>query len=229
MAAILSVLAAGCELDPGDGTSGSDVGLRVRVDDGFDDGGPATPGLIELPRCRGELEGPSPEGPFLDELRATESADPLGSILPTAIDIDRSFFGGGGRGRPVLFASPGLGASRFLGLIAFTLLRRVAWVLEPQVEAFVATVLWARPTVLIARPGDLRTLVGHFDRAAQRQSRLRAILVVEAAVVEATVVEATATEATATEAAVEDRLADAERQEMESHFGLPLASWPAPD
>lgn len=166
--------------------------------------GAGEPGPISLPACRGELDPQvASRGAFAaaassavstavsagpDRLASSvateigELAEALDRALPADLGISDERLASRwtshrrGRERPVLFASPGLDPRRFVALARWSLWRSSAWTLEPQADAFVATALWARPSVLVATTSDLAALAPAFDAAARRQSRLRAVV-----------------------------------------------------
>ncbi len=82
------------------------------------------------------------------------------------------------RGRSIVCAAPDLNLSDTQLLETWTLVRGAAWVLEPDKDAFVETVLWARPTVVWARGRDLELLAPRIGaRKHRRSSRLLSIVV----------------------------------------------------
>ena len=72
----------------------------------------------------------------------------LEEILPAA----------GGGSRPIICAAAALNADTQQDFLAWTLRSGAAWVLEPDVEALVATVLWSRPTLIVAGDRELAIL-----------------------------------------------------------------------
>lgn len=84
--------------------------------------------------------------------------------------------------RDIVCAAPSLTPGAMRQLQAWTLVRGAAWVLEPYADAFVPTVLWARPTIACGSAVDLAPLAGELeDRKHRRHSRLATILAVGAA------------------------------------------------
>ena len=81
--------------------------------------------------------------------------------------------------RPVACAAPDLAVSVSQLVQTWTLARGAAWVLEPHPEAFVATVLWARPSIVFTTAAGLRQLASSFEhRRHRRHSRVEAAIVV---------------------------------------------------
>ncbi|MCG8458885.1 MAG: hypothetical protein MI919_21610 [Holophagales bacterium] len=209
VAALLCALSAGADVELGDGESG---------------GGP---GAVWLPTCRGELEGPRPDPAALAEsllavagrrggegveLRTPAGIESVGSLLIAASTLGRRLPPGLGigRGRAVVFASPACAPPATLGLLAWILASRAAWVLEPHRGAFVATTLWARPSVVAAPAADLRALAEAFGKAERRRSRLKALIQFPEL-------------GGAGIAAVSQ---GGERQRIEAVLGAPLLDWP---
>ncbi|MDA8017392.1 MAG: hypothetical protein MPN21_08065 [Thermoanaerobaculia bacterium] len=62
-------------------------------------------------------------------------------------------------------------------LAAVTLELDAAWALEPTPEAFVGTIRWVRPTILVAPPRALEALAEVWDGSDRKWSRLRVIVV----------------------------------------------------
>ncbi len=80
--------------------------------------------------------------------------------------------------RPIACAAPGLDVRAERLVEAWTLVRGAAWVLEPLADAFVATVLWARPTLVFGHGADLEPLAEPLKaRKHRRHRRLEAVVV----------------------------------------------------
>ncbi len=117
-------------------------------------------GAVHLPE-RGELE---PRASMAAAGRL-EGEGLAGELLPA-------------RGRAIVCASPALDLPSALVLESWTLLRDAAWVLEPDPATFLATVLWARPTLVWGLAGELELLAERLrTRKHRRHSRLSAIVV----------------------------------------------------
>ncbi len=87
--------------------------------------------------------------------------------------------------RAIVCASPDLDPAAAHLLEAWTLVRAAAWVLEPQGSALLETVLWARPTQVWGRPGELARLGSRMaERKHRRHSRLSAVVAAGGGVVD---------------------------------------------
>ncbi len=86
--------------------------------------------------------------------------------------------------RPVVCAAPNLDLVASQLIQAWALVSGAAWVLEPHPEAFVPTVLWARPSLIFADADGLSRLASQLKiRKHRRHSRLQvAVLVGDGAV-----------------------------------------------
>ena len=132
-----------------------------------------------IPDCRSHLE----EGP--PRLLSPGDASPAtltlaaGSAPATPAEIFREAgrFDTGlpsVRERWILCATPALTPRGLQVVLAWTLLAGAAWVLEPDSEAFHETVLWARPSIVVATAAELGRLSAALkDRRHRRHSRLR--------------------------------------------------------
>ncbi len=154
---------------------------------------------LPMPPCRGMLDTREK----LLGLRPTESSaggvivsGPDGSFLWAAQDLesqagsliresDRALLSDG-HGRPILFAQAELLANPVMVsiLTSLSLQLHSAWALEPHPEAFVATVLWVRPSFLVTRASGAdavcRALGSKGEKSDRKQSRLSRLVVCEA-------------------------------------------------
>ncbi len=79
--------------------------------------------------------------------------------------------------RPIVCAAPNLRTEDARLLEVWTLVSDAAWVLEAQASAFVATVLWARPTLVWGEADELEPLAKRLrNRKHRRRSRLKAVI-----------------------------------------------------
>ncbi|MEM1178482.1 MAG: hypothetical protein AAGM22_09065 [Acidobacteriota bacterium] len=83
--------------------------------------------------------------------------------------------------RPILYAGASLDMSRTAALAAWSLRVESPWALESQADAFAATALWTRPHLLLAGRGELEAVLPYVGRSERRQSRLRAVVLVDGA------------------------------------------------
>ncbi len=138
---------------------------------------PRQPLVLDLEPAGGEIEM---------QPRVTAAASELmvaarrleGRLPPSA--RKGSLFKAGAPEQAIFCCAPGLGADVARLLQTWTLVRGAAWVLEPDLEAFVETVLWARPTLVCAAAAELTELASRLQRRKHRRhSRLEAILVAD--------------------------------------------------
>ncbi|MEM1202549.1 MAG: hypothetical protein AAGN66_04915 [Acidobacteriota bacterium] len=122
------------------------------------------------------IEGTESRLWFRDDGAPLRSVLPAGSVAAAEALTDTLPPPAGAR--PILMSGADLGAARLQALAAWTLSADAAWVLEPQKDAFAATVLWVRPTHLVARGDDFEDLARDWDRRASKQSRLVAVVTV---------------------------------------------------
>lgn len=79
----------------------------------------------------------------------------------------------------IVLTSPRLSAAAMAMITAWSLKRHTAWAFETHPSAFVATALWARPHVVIAREDEIQALAAAFDGTARRHSRLVSAIIEE--------------------------------------------------
>lgn len=133
-----------------------------------------------LPPVRGALDVEP-----LQALDVQEEAEPAPQILPKIWRTDPP----SGSRRPLLFVQPELvgaesgvdGLRRLQDLTALSLELDAGWVLEPQRDAFVPTVVWSRPTHLLLRRDGLARLLDVWGAGERRHSRLLQVVVAEPA------------------------------------------------
>lgn len=79
--------------------------------------------------------------------------------------------------RPIILSQVGLDRPEGRVLMAWTLLRKAVWVMEPESSAFVATALWARPHLVVADPDQLDELATALElKSYRRWHRLRGVI-----------------------------------------------------
>ena len=80
--------------------------------------------------------------------------------------------------RPMLFVQSELlgDGPRLRALTEASLKMDAAWILEPQEDAMVATILWSRPTHVVLRHDGLAALIDAWTPSAAKHSRLRRVL-----------------------------------------------------
>ncbi len=139
---------------------------------------------LRLPACRSRLERWRPQALDLDAAAAGALAvDPAGlavSQQEVAAEAERlaSRLPAPAAGRrPILCASPALDPRAFQILLAWTAGAGAAWVLEPEPEAFPATVRWARPILVVAPGRDAGPLASALGGRRQRRYRRLAAVV----------------------------------------------------
>ncbi len=140
---------------------------------------------VELPPVSSSLEVSEPRQLVLDEMpkpgmiASRDLAVPSPeSYMQAARRLDRSL--ASASRRDIVCAAPELDPGITQLLVAWTLARDAAWVLEPETEAFIETVLWARPTVIWARVVELEQLAARLKaRKHRRRSRLRSVVVAD--------------------------------------------------
>ena len=157
---------------------------------------------LELVPGRGALESASLEslrsldfqdadsGPGSNKTRST---DPFGNDAVFSspwIELTRSLFHLCPENdslpcrRPMVLAQPelffpvaeGWGMARRRSVSTFSLCRDAAWILEPESEAFLPTVLWSRPTHLLLTFEGLQRLLGEWTKRRRKESRLRRVI-----------------------------------------------------
>ena len=141
------------------------------------------PGMrsIELPPARSMLEKtelrplvPEPESAGALEVPGCRRLSPA-ELASSARDLDRRL--PASADRPIVCAAPELDEATLQRLAAWTLNSGAAWVHEAAPEAFVETVLWARPTLVWAPPARLERLASRMTaRKHRRHSRLSAVV-----------------------------------------------------
>lgn len=121
-----------------------------------------------IPECRSRLERWQPRTLNLDAVTPVsnqdlfQEAERFDGKIPPYLD------------RLILCATPALAAHDLQVVLAWTLRSGAAWVLEPESEAFLETVLWARPSVVMATGAELERLASAMtDRKHRRHSRLK--------------------------------------------------------
>ncbi|MEE8523322.1 MAG: hypothetical protein V3T72_05270 [Thermoanaerobaculia bacterium] len=127
-----------------------------------------------IPECRSRLERWQPRALDLDAAPPVflrdlfREAERFDGKIPAVPD------------RLILCATPALAARDFQVVLAWTLRSGAAWVLEPESEAFLETVLWVRPSVVMATGAELERLAAAMaGRKHRRQSRLEVTVDVE--------------------------------------------------
>ena len=144
--------------------------------------------FLSLPACRdhldrqrhetivsaatlGNLEA-SPESQPIPMAELSAGSSRLAALLPEAPPSRIS--------RQILCATPELEADRVLALLAWTVHRAAVWALEPASEAFQATLLWTRPTVVVATAKDLDSIaVKLSSRPHRRHHRLQIAITID--------------------------------------------------
>ena len=136
---------------------------------------PARAALDRTRRLPLELDQSSRRG-RLASPASTAAPLPAEALIAAARTLDRGV--PSSPRRAIACAAPDLDSTVFHLLQAWTLVRGAAWVLEPYPDAFLATVLWARPTVVFAPAAELEPLATALaDRRHRRHSRLTTIVV----------------------------------------------------
>ncbi len=143
------------------------------------------PGLerVELPPALSPFDRTEPRHLVLDGASASAAVaiprrEPTSPemLASSARRLDRRLSARGGSA--IVCAAPELGLGATQLLQAWSLVRGAAWILEPEPEAFIETVLWARPTVVWARLDELEQLAVRLQvRKHRRRSRLVGIVV----------------------------------------------------
>ena len=138
--------------------------------------------LLELQPVESGAGGVVVSGSNGDFLWAAQDLEAQASSLIR--ESDRSPLSDG-HVRPILFAQAELLRSPVMVsiLISLSLQLRSAWTLEPHPEAFVATILWARPSLLVTQASGAdavcAALGSNGAKSDRKQSRLRRLVVCE--------------------------------------------------
>ncbi len=127
--------------------------------------------LVVAPDSLGAIVLPSgdqlSQADRLSQADLAAAAERLGGPLPSPV------------GRPIVCVAPGLDPRVSQQIQAWILLAGAAWVLEDEPEAFAPTVLWARPTLVIASSTELAALAPRLAvRKHRRHHRIEAVAVV---------------------------------------------------
>ncbi len=153
---------------------------------------------LPLPTCRGILDAQA----LLHKLQPSETAaggvvvpSSSGDLLWTAQDVEASADSLvhqvdaapliDGHRRPILFAQAELlGSAAIVSVLtSLSLKLDAAWTLEPQVDAFISTILWVRPSLLVTRAAGAEALCNALGSAEaksdRKKSRLRRLVVCE--------------------------------------------------
>lgn len=129
-----------------------------------------------LPAARGYLDR-EPLQPVDPWVRCTDSEvsapEQVRSAETHEIETQQTGPLNGSR-RPLLFVQSELlvEANRLRDFTDLSLKMDAAWILEPQIDALAATVLWARPTHIVVRADGLATLQEEWTASAAKNSRL---------------------------------------------------------
>jgi hypothetical protein len=164
VAAVLAVVAAGRTAVPGGAGEVAFPACRSRLDRW-------RPEVLEPASPAGAVE--VEDGETLTEVDLAAGAGSLAALLPEPL-------GPRSGARPILCAAPDLPLRVRWTLLAWSVQHAAAWALEPDPDAFLGAVLWVRPTVVVAGPGDLERLAAALgERRHRRHHRLRAVVVAQ--------------------------------------------------
>lgn len=138
---------------------------------------PALSALSRSPRAPLQLTDDATDAGVLVPTRAAPL--PARKLTRAARHLDRRL--PASSRRAILCAAPNLDPAFRQLLRAWTLTHDAAWVLEPLTEAFLPTVLWARPTHVAAGEAELGELTSALGvRRHRRRSRIRTVIAADA-------------------------------------------------
>lgn len=178
--ALLATLAAGAAFVPL-AEAPAEIPFLLQEDAKWPELAPAEPArpILELPAARGNIErytaAALPTGPF-GLLRSEQRSITLEQLEEAAAALAESLFADHQGKQPIVHLGARLDSATAASVLLACLAANAVVALEPYPPATIASLLWCRPTLVVAHAEEIAALAASWTAKAAQHSRLQRIL-----------------------------------------------------